>query len=125
MFMEKNHSLISEKGTFTTPPVDLLEAPGHFLLLMDLPGVPQEGVEIKVRDGMLRITGTPKRTQSKRDRLLYGEFKHGTFQRKFRLSEDVVDIDKATAHLENGVLSMILPKRERKQARRIPVRRRP
>jgi HSP20 family molecular chaperone IbpA len=112
--VEENH---------TTPRVDLVETPQHYLVLMDLPGVPKEGLNIKVHEGLLTVVGTPERPAAKDDRLLHGEVEHGTFYRDIWLSEKAVDIDKVTAHLENGVLSMTLPKREQKKARRIPVRR--
>ena len=122
MLADKEQTITSVKDTFTIPPADLLESPEHFLLLIDLPGVPKERLDIKVRDGQLSIMGTPEPTRTKGGRLLYGEVKHKAFQRNFRLSQDVVDIDNATAHLENGVLFMNLPKRKKKPARRIPVR---
>jgi HSP20 family protein len=105
------------------PRVDLLETPEHFVVLMDLPGVPKEGLNISVLDDVLTVKGTPERSDAQEKRLLYGEVEHGTFQRDFRLAMDVVDIDNVTAHLENGVLSMTLPKQENKRLRRIPVRR--
>lgn len=122
MFADKKQTVTAVKDTFTTPPADLLESPERFLLLMDLPGVPKEGLNIKVRDGQLSIVGTPEPTINKGGKLLYGEVKHRAFQRNFRLSQDVVDIDNVTAHLENGVLLMNLPKRKKTPARRIPVR---
>lgn len=121
MLANKERAVACAKDTFTTLPVDLLEAPEHFLLLVDLPGVPKEGLKIKVRDGVLTIVGTPETARTNGERLLYGEGKHRAFQRSFRLSQDVVDIDNMAAHLENGVLSMNLPKRKKTQARRIPV----
>lgn len=122
MFADKKQTVTSVKDTFTTPPADLLESRERFLLLIDLPGVPKEGLNIKVRDGQLSIVGTPEPTINKVGKLLYGEVKHRAFQRNFRLSQDAVDIDNVTAHLENGVLLMNLPKRKKTPARRIPVR---
>lgn len=122
MFAYQEQTLTSVKDAFTTPPADLLESPEHFLLLIDLPGVPKEGLDIKVRNGQLSIVGTPEATITMGGRLLYGEVRHRAFQRNFRLSQDVVDIDNATAHLKNGVLFMNLPKRKKTPARRIAVR---
>lgn len=107
----------------TTPRADLLETHDEFLLFMDLPGVSKDTLSIEVREGVLSVTGAPERTSSSREKLLYGEMVHGTYHRDFTIAEDVVDIDKATAHLENGVLSMILPKSQKHRQRRIPVRR--
>jgi HSP20 family molecular chaperone IbpA len=107
----------------TTPRADLLETHDEYLLFMDLPGVSKDTLSIKVREGVLSVTGAPEQTGSSGEKLLYGEVIHGTYHRDFRIAEDVVDIDKATAHLENGVLSMILPKNQKYRERRIPVRR--
>ena len=123
MMAQKEQSVTSLKEAFTTPYVDLAETPERFLLLLDLPGVSKEGVDLKVRDGELTIVGAPERARSAGDRLLYGEVKHRTFRRTFRLSDDLVDIQKITAHLENGVLSVNLPKRGHRRSRRKPVHR--
>ncbi|MFC1682835.1 Hsp20/alpha crystallin family protein [Candidatus Zixiibacteriota bacterium] len=123
MRKDKSMSRHPVEETYTMPRADLVETPQHYLVLMDLPGVPKEGLNIKVREGVLTVVATPDRPAAQGDRLLYGEVDHGTFQRNICLSEKEVDIDKVTAHLENGVLSMTLPKREERKARRIPVRR--
>jgi HSP20 family protein len=108
---------------FTHPRTDLVETPEHFLLLIDLPGVPKEQVNIRVSDGVLSVTGTPEPTTARKEVVLLSEVDHSAFRRRFKLADDVVDIDNATARLENGVLSMTLPKRRKYRRRRIPVRR--
>jgi HSP20 family protein len=122
MVSRKEQAIPSIHEPLTTPPVDLLETPEHFLLLMELPGVAKEGLNIKVHEGILAVVGTPQQTGVSVDRLLYGEVKHGIFQRRFLLSDGLVDIERATAHLEDGVLSLTLPKQRKRRSRRIPVR---
>jgi len=122
MSAQKQQAMSSISEPFTTPRVDLLESPEHLLLLMDLPGVSKEGLNIKVREGILAVVGTRQQTGESGNRLLYGEVKHGTFQREFLLSDDLLDIEQATAHLQDGVLFLTLPKQRKKRSRRIPVR---
>ncbi len=122
MSVQKAQLFSSDNKPCAVPPVDLLETCEHFLLLLDLPGVPTERVNIAVHDGTFTVRGAPERTRSAGQRWLHTEIQQGVFQRTFQFCDHLVDMDKASAHLENGVLSLILPKRRPKRWRRIPVR---
>jgi HSP20 family molecular chaperone IbpA len=123
MMADKDRTEAQLLEQFTHPRTDLVETPEHFMLLMDLPGVPKEKVDIRVSGGVLSVTGTPQPTIAQKDNVLLSEVDHGAFRRRFKLSDDVVDVDNVTAHLENGVLTMTLPKQKKYRLRRIPVRR--
>jgi len=107
------------------PRTDLVETPENFLLYIDLPGVPKEQVHVRMMDGMLTVTGIPRQEQAKDRKILRREFEHAPFHGHVRLSKDRMDIGGMSAHLDNGVLSLTIPKRSAGQSRRrrIPVRR--
>jgi HSP20 family protein len=119
----------SESNRSATDPVsprtDLVETPENYLLYMDIPGVPKEQVRVRMLDGLLTVTGTPRRNQAEERQMLRSESEHAPFHRHVRLSEDLVDIGGISARLKNGVLSVTIPKRpdHRSRRRRIPVRR--
>ena len=88
---------------------------------MELPGFAKDGVDISFDDGVLTISGERKfetREDSKYHRL---ERMYGQFHRSFRLPNSV-DIENAAATLNEGVLRLVVPKREEAKPRQIPVR---
>jgi HSP20 family protein len=107
------------------PRTDVVETPENFMLYMDLPGVPEDRIRVRMMDGMLTVTGTPRQDQAGKRRVLRRELEHAPFHRHIRLSKDLVDIGGISAHLNDGVLSVTIPKRpaNRSRRRRIPVRR--
>lgn len=87
------------------PPVDVLESNESLLLLVDLPGVGKEQLDVQVQGNALAI-------QASRTGFRY--------ERSFRLP-DTVDQAKIHVALENGVARIELPKQERARPQRIPV----
>jgi HSP20 family protein len=126
MLTGNNQNTAYRAGTHTVSPrTDLVETPKHFLLQMDLPGVPGDRISIQMIDGKLIVTGTPNHDEAGKRKFLRHESDHAAFHRHFKVSEDAVDTTGITAHLKNGVLSVTLPKRRAGESRRrrIPVRR--
>ncbi len=107
-----------EEGRYLTPPVDIYETENDLVVLVDLPGVGQDGVDVRVDDGLLTIQGrtTPRRG----DDPVYREFGLVSFHRQFQLS-DQVDHEKITGELRHGVLTVRLPKAEKVKPRRVQV----
>lgn len=103
--------------------IDLYEEDDRLVVEAALPGVRKENVEITLQDGFLTIRATDK-ADVKREGAgwLLREKRYGVWQRSLRLPAGV-DADHADATLENGVLTISLPKRERekKLVRRIKV----
>lgn len=102
-----------------TPPIDIHETKGGLMLRADLPGVTPETLELSINDNVLRIHGRMSVTPPEGSGINYQEFRVGEFYRSFILSDDL-DRSGITADLENGVLSVFLPRPET-EARRIPV----
>lgn len=94
---------------WASAPVDVLEGPDSYLVLADAPGVRQEDLHVEYADGELRLYG---KRQGERDATEY--------RRTFQIGQRV-DVERISAHLEHGVLTVTLPKLESAKARRIPV----
>lgn len=90
-----------------TPRADLLVGEEELRLLVDLPGVPLEGLTVEVNRGQLHLEG--RRSESLR------------YRRVFKLPDGLAT-DKIVADLANGVLTVTLPKAETHKPRRIQVR---
>jgi HSP20 family protein len=91
------------------PVVDVVEDDQKLELYADVPGVKQEDLDIVVEKDVLTIKGERKGTRFA-----------GTFERAFTLPKHV-DAEKIQAKLENGVLTLTLPKRAEAQPRQIKV----
>jgi len=103
---------------YIAPPVDIYEENDTLKVVADLPGVDKDCVGIQVYDNILTIQGKPAHKASGNP--VYGEFELVNFFRQFELSE-AVDSERISANLENGVLTLTLPKAEKAKPRQIAV----
>merc|ERR1712224_264018 len=95
---------------------ELVDDDEKFELTVDVPGVTEENIDVKVEDGMLTVRG--KRTVSSGSSQFTSEF-----SKSFSLDK-TVDVDKIKAGLKNGVLTVSAPKNMKKleeNVRRIPI----
>ncbi|MCB1519242.1 MAG: Hsp20/alpha crystallin family protein [Hyphomicrobiaceae bacterium] len=93
-----------------SPSIDVHENDKEIVVEAELPGMEQKDISLTFRDGVLAIKGEKKseRDESKDDYHL-SERSYGSFQRSFRLP-DSVEVDKAVASFDKGVLKVSLPK---------------
>jgi HSP20 family protein len=103
------------------PAVDIKEEPAHFIIHADLPGVDSKDIEINLEKGVLTLKGQ-RIVETQKDAKQYRRVERvrGTFLRRFSLP-DVADADKVSAKCKDGVLEVILPKREVAKPRRIAI----
>ena len=107
-------------GTYFQPTVDIFETPEELVVLADMPGVPGDGLDIRLDGDELTIEGRVKGDDYQGLKPLHVEYGVGGYYRRFTLGE-TVDRDKINAQLRNGVLALRLPKAERARTRRIAV----
>lgn len=103
-----------------TPPIDIYETEDGLGLMADLPGVTVDSLELQVQDNKLTLYGRVEPYVPEEARLIHREYEIGDYLRSFILSEDV-DHDRITARLNNGVLTVELPRSERSKPRRIQI----
>lgn len=115
---EQNAPDTREDTRTLMPPVDIFETPEGLGVVVDMPGVDKEGVDVDVHDGVLTIKGAPK-TALPGEPLLR-EYQLLNFYRQFQLS-DKVDQDNIRAEMKYGVLTIHLPKVKEKQPKKIAV----
>jgi HSP20 family protein len=103
------------------PPVDVTVSDGDMVFTMDLPGLTADDVSIELLDGYLVVRGERTRADvSDGVRLTRGERAFGRFERRIKVPEGV-DPDAIKASMDNGVLSLIVPKPERLQPKTIAI----
>lgn len=99
-----------------TPPVDVFENNDEILLLVDVPGVAQDGLDIRLEGGQLDLEA--RQATAIADELGFAPV---VYARSFSVPA-TVDSDKVAAELEMGVLQVHLPKSEAAKPRRIAVK---
>jgi len=105
--------------TYVSPVVDIYETDGALVLVADVPGVPTDGVDLKVEDGVLEITA--HRSGGCGGEKVYSEFSALSYYRAFSLSEEI-NAEGIDATLQDGVLTVTLPKSPKAQPRKIDVK---
>jgi HSP20 family protein len=105
---------------FYVPPTDIFETADALNIVMEVPGVPKEAVDVKVENEVLSIEGRIETTNYNGLEPLYTEYPIGHFARSFTLPWEV-DQHNITAHLEDGVLTLTLNKRPESKPRRIAI----
>ena len=99
-------------GEDPTPAIDMYETDNDVVLKTTLPGVKLEDLDINITDNTLTIKGETKTEQeTKQENYLRRECRYGTFGRSITLPAGL-KTDKAKASLENGVLTISIPKAE-------------
>jgi HSP20 family molecular chaperone IbpA len=108
-----------DEERYMSPPVDIFETDDSLMVVADLPGVKKSDLDIRVDEGILTIKG--KTSYDRPSNLLRGEFDLLNHYRQFKLSEDI-DQEKISAELNQGVLTINLPKAEKAQPKQIAVK---
>ncbi|MEX1309002.1 MAG: Hsp20/alpha crystallin family protein [Candidatus Sulfomarinibacteraceae bacterium] len=107
-------------GETYQPTVDIWESEDALVLQADVPGVKKDDVEINLDKDVLTISGRVALDEYEGLRPVYSEFGVGNFYRRFSLGE-TIDQAAITADMNDGVLTVTLPKREKAQPRKITV----
>jgi len=103
------------------PQVDITEDETAYTITTDLPEVPKEAVRVTVEDGVLTVRGERKwEKKSDTTKVHLVERTYGSFTRSFRLPDDAAG-DQVSASFKEGVLKVILPKREETKPRQVEV----
>jgi HSP20 family protein len=101
------------------PALDVWETPGEVVYAFDLPGIPEEDISIEVKDDTLTLSAQRERAEGVADDGFYRfERRYGSFSRAVGLPQGV-DQDAISAHYENGVLEIRVPKPEEQRPKRI------
>lgn len=108
-------------GPALQPHVDVLEDATGLTLLVDLPGVPKDAIELKLEGDALSISGEISAAAIPELQPVYTELAAARYQRAFTLSREL-DASRIEASGRDGVLRLRIPKTERAQPRRIEVR---
>lgn len=105
-----NHSVTNT----TIPAVNIRETKDSFDVELAAPGMRKEDFKVELDGNQLTISSERRVEDESFDEHRYSkrEFSYQSFQRTFQLPKDVVDADKIKAYYENGILQLVIPKKE-------------
>jgi HSP20 family protein len=104
-----------------SPPVDIVERANEIVLKADIPEMDQSEIDIKVEEGTLTIQGERKFLKEvSEENYLQIERPYGTFRRSFTIPR-VIDQEMIKASYKDGVLTIVLPKKEKVYPKQIAV----
>ena len=107
-------------GRFYVPHTDVWETGDALTVVMEVPGVAREAVEIELKEDVLRVEARVDPAKYEGLQPVHTEYGVGHWARTFALP-DKVDREGIEARLEDGVLTLTLPKAAEARPRRIAV----
>jgi len=114
-----------ENATEQPPQIklDVSEADNSYTVKAEIPGVRKEDIDVRIEGNQVSLSAeVNKQSEEKKDgRVIRSERYQGYVSRTFSLGANV-DSGRASAKYENGVLELVLPKRESTEAKRLTVR---
>ena len=103
------------------PAVDIYETADAVTVLAEMPGVDREGVDINLEEGVLTIRGSRSAEPGPEENMLLMEYESGSYVRRFTVSEPI-NQEAIEASMQNGILTLVLPKVEPVKPRKIEVK---
>jgi HSP20 family protein len=106
---ERINRLTDEDEAGWMPPVDVFETPEQYVVTAEVAGLSRNDIQVHIQDGRLVLRGERPPRDSGSARFERVERGHGRFSRAFVLPH-AVDVAEISAELENGVLTVVVPK---------------
>jgi len=106
------------------PAIELKDKKDEFELVAEVPGMTSDEIEIKLSEGVLRISGEKSESHSEEgDSFMFSERSYGSFERAMKLP-DGVDHNKISADVKDGLLTVHFPKSAEaiEKERKIPIK---
>jgi HSP20 family molecular chaperone IbpA len=107
-------------GRYYVPAADIFEADEALTLMLEMPGVGKDNVDVQIENDVLRVEGKIDFSAYKEVEPVYTEYNVGHYARTFTLSNKI-DREAISARVEDGVLTLTLPKAKDTLPRRIAV----
>ena len=125
--LQAQHKREVEKKQESTMPVrdfvpvtDIFETEQALTVVLEMPGVSKESVEVGVENDFITITGRIDSSKYEGLQPLYTEYNIGNYSRSFQISSKI-EQEGIKAELNDGVMTLVLPKAEKAMPRRISV----
>jgi HSP20 family molecular chaperone IbpA len=107
-------------GRHFVPYADIFETEDALTVTMEIPGVEKKNLNVALENGVLRIDGAIEFTKYEGMEPVYTEYNVGHYTRSFTLSNKI-DQERISAQLDDGLLTLTLPKAKDALPRRISI----
>jgi len=104
------------------PLTDIYETDQALTVVMEMPGVEKANLDVHLENDVLSVAGRIDFSKYENLEPVYTEYNIGHYRRTFSLAPNHVAQEKIKAEMNDGVLTLTLPKAERAKARRIAVK---
>src|SRR5215467_6695130 len=118
--LQKDSRSTGQTKSYVTPEVNILENKDGYVLEAEMPGVNKDGLEITLEGTEISIVGRRRDEQPISGTALFQESTNADYRRVFEL-DPAIDTSKVSARMDQGILTLTLPKSERVKPRRISV----
>lgn len=116
-----NDAVTSKKNTFH-PNVDISEDDKSYSIKVELPGMKKDDISVNLDKNKLTISGERKFEKEEKNKHYHlVESGYGSFSRSFILDE-AIDKESIDANFENGILNLVLTKKESEVSRKIDIK---
>lgn len=103
------------------PSVEVINKDADVVVKAEMPGMNKEDIQLEIMDNTLHLKGERKHERKEEgDDYYINEINYGSFHRALTLPS-TVDMEKVKAEYKDGVLEIVLPKKEETKAKRIPI----
>jgi HSP20 family protein len=110
--MDWNNFNFSSTNT-SLPAVNVKETDDDFAIEVAAPGMNKDDFKINYKNNVLTISSEKKsENEEKKDNYTRKEFSYQSFQRSFSIADNAVKSDQISAKYDNGILHIVLPKRD-------------
>jgi HSP20 family protein len=124
LFRESNSPEGPEEALTTTsfaPPVDIYEDEHNITLKLEVPGIDEKDIDVRIEGNTLAVHGERRiEKEEKEENFRRVERQYGSFTRSFTLPSSV-DPEQVSAHYDQGVLKISLPKKAEAKPKQIKV----
>jgi HSP20 family protein len=122
MFEDWNVPSLCSEERVVVPAFDISETEKEYVISGEIPGIEPKDLEVTLNDGILTVKGEKKQESEEKEENYHRVERHyGSFQRSFRLPENIKR-DDLDASYKDGILKLTLPKSEESEVKRIEVK---
>lgn len=121
MSTETNTGSATAERRTLRPFADIVEFEDRYQIMVDLPGVTEDGLDVTIERNILTVRGSHSGHEPEGMQSLWREYEPADYERRFTLGNGI-DREQVEAELKHGVLTLVLPKAENLQPQRIAVR---
>jgi HSP20 family protein len=111
---------ITESGAIS-PSIEMFDRKNEIVVRAELPGIDKKDIELTITKDTLTLRGATKKAEDVKEEQYYlCEFAYGTFSRTLALPAEVEN-EKAKATFKDGILEIVLPKKEESKPKEITI----